>query len=643
MKLLSVKPISILLISCLGLIVYSNTFFGSFHLDDFQLIVENSQIKNIHHFQNIWNYLPCRFLLYLSFALDYQWYQLRVLGYHVENLIIHLVSALLVWWLVLLTFSTAAMKIPDNKITADSGLIALFAGLVFVVHPIQTEAVTYIAQRAASLVTLFYLVSLCLYAKSRLVSSSGRASLFYFLSSLVMAIMAMFTKEIAITLPLTILLYEISFLKVGKGLNWKYITPFLLTIFVIPLAMLFFSSTKAINFQEMNHAIKGSSEISSSHYVLTQLRVLVTYIRLCFFPFHQNVDYDYPIFRNIFEVPVLLSLMFLMGILFWAKHLFLKYRILSFSIFWFFLTLLPESSLFPIKDVIFEHRLYLPMPGYSIFLVAGLYYLFGKNTIRSMVIMLIAIIVGYAALTYQRNKVWNNEFTLWDDAVQKSPHKERPYINRAKAYYDQGNVDRAMADYNRAIELNTDDELAYTDRGFLYTQQGNSAKAMSDFDKAIKINPVYPMAYYDRGLAFEAQKNVSQAFNSFTKAIELNPHYLEAYAKRSLLYRQSGDWPKAIADFTRVIELSPLNAESYNDRGVLYGERDYWDKAIVDFTKAIKLNPQYATAYYNRAGTFYQIKEYDKALADLQKAAALGFTVNPGFIHEVKRALGQAG
>ena len=98
-----------------------------------------------------------------------------------------------------------------------------------------------------------------------------------------------------------------------------------------------------------------------------------------FFPLNQNLDYDYPVFKSIFEFPVLVSFLFLATILFFAKRLFLKYRLVSFSIFWFFLTLLPESSLLPIKDVIYEHRLYLPMVGYSMFLVSGMYYLIGEE------------------------------------------------------------------------------------------------------------------------------------------------------------------------------------------------------------------------------------------------------------------------
>jgi tetratricopeptide (TPR) repeat protein len=206
-------------------------------------------------------------------------------------------------------------------------------------------------------------------------------------------------------------------------------------------------------------------EYSSIHYLLTQFRVIVTYIRLVFLPFNQNLDYDYPVFKNFFELSVLISFLFLMTILLCANRLFSKYRLVSFSILWFFLALLPESSFFAIKDVIFEHRLYLPLAGVSLFLVSGAYYLIGKNGLKAMVVVLTMVLACYSVLTYQRNKVWKDPLTLWDDTVHKSPHKARGYGNRGMAYYKQGDFTHALSDFNKAIELNPNYTESYNNRG----------------------------------------------------------------------------------------------------------------------------------------------------------------------------------
>ena len=153
-NLLFLSPI---LIICLGAIVYSNSLHCSFHFDDSYFIVDNFSIRNIYDLLSIWKYYPCRFFTFFSIAFNYHLHQLNVVGYHLFNLAVHLISATLVWWLVLLTLSTPAMK--DNKITEHANLIALLAGLIFVSHPVQTESITYLWQRAASLTTLFYLAS----------------------------------------------------------------------------------------------------------------------------------------------------------------------------------------------------------------------------------------------------------------------------------------------------------------------------------------------------------------------------------------------------------------------------------------------------------------------------------------------------
>jgi len=259
----------------------------------------------------------------------------------------------------------------------------------------------------------------------------------------------MFTKETAITLPLMVVLYEYCFFKINNNINWKPLIPFLGTLLIIPLAMLL---TKSVNFQEMHRINEPSSGEAPLQYLLTQLRVMATYIRLSFLPFNQNIDYDYPVFKNVFELPVLGSLILLAAILFGAKRLFLKYRLISFSIFWFFLALLPESSFLPIRDVIFEHRLYLSMAGYSIFLASSTYYLFGKNAKVMAVMVLMMAITCYSLLTYQRNRVWSNNVTLWGDSAAKSIHKVRPHNNLGLAYANQGDLNQAILEYNVAIK-----------------------------------------------------------------------------------------------------------------------------------------------------------------------------------------------
>jgi tetratricopeptide (TPR) repeat protein len=587
----------------LGILAYSNTFHSTFHFDDFTYIVGNATIRNIYNLQGIWNYYPCRFVTFLSLALNYHFSQLDVIGYHLFNIAVHICSALLVWWLVLLTFSTPAMKM--EKISRHANVLALFAGLVFVSHPVQIEAVTYICQRAASMAALFYLTSLCLYIKSRL-SQHSVPIRFYYAGSLIAAITAMFTKEIAITLPLMIVLYELCFFENIKTLNWKRIIPFLATLLLIPLTMLL---TRSKFFHEIQSIAQGPEGISPMHYLLTQFRVMVTYLRLIFLPLNQNFDYDYPIFKNIFDLPVLSSLLFLLTILFFAKYLFSKYRLVSFSILWFFLALLPESSLLPQKDVIFEHRLYLPLVGFSIFLVSSIYYLLGKNPLRTVVIILTLTVACYSVLTFQRNKLFKNEFTLWNDAVQKSPHKARAFMSRGSEYFQQNRFDLAMSDYNKALEIDPRYLDVYTDRSDIYFHLGKIDQAIEDLNKAIKINPNREEFYFNLGKIYAAQGNYTKAILEFSKSIEINPYRAQSYVNRGESYVKLGNYDQAILDYTRAIGTDPMNAEAYNNRGAVYGSQGDLSDAASDLNKAIEIAPHYTEAYNNLVAVYAQQKK----------------------------------
>ena len=573
MKSLSLKyymTAGLSIICLLGLIVYSNTFQCSFHFDDLKFIVNNPAIRDIHHLKNIWDFLPCRFILYLSFALNYHCHQLDVTGYHVVNLAVHVITSCLVVWFVMLTLSTPLMK--TEGINAHARLLSLLAGLVFVSHPLQTEGVTYIIQRAASMGTMFYLLSLCFYIQSRMTDPKRLAQRIFYGAALGCTLLAMYTKEMSITLPLMIVSYEFCFLRTGKNLNWKYLAPFVLTIVVIPLTMLLTASGGAASTQEMRQVLEGTSGISSWHYFLTQLRIMVTYIRLLVIPVHQNLDYDFTVYKTFFAIPVMLSFLGLMAILIAGVRLFSRYRIIAFAIFWFFLTLSPESSFFPVVDVMYEHWLYLPLVGYSILLVCGLYYFLGRRTLKGMVAVLVALIAVNSVLTFERNKVWKDEFTLWKDVIAKSPHKPRPYVNLAFAYKAVGDPDEAIALYS----------------------------------KAIAVDPNYADAYYNRGLEYYRAGRDSQAFIDASKAIALNAAYAEAYNNRGLIYYNDGKILQAIADYNHAIAIKPDSADVYNNRAIAFFFLKDYAKAWEDVRHAQGLgyapNPGFIRALSQASG-----------------------------------------
>lgn len=605
------KPLFAIIILCsLGIILYSNTLHNSFHLDDTRSIVRNLNIRNLYDLKAIWDFWPTRFATYLSIALNYRLNGFEVFGYHIFNLTIHICSAIMVFWFILLTSSTPAMK--DAEISKDAYPIALLAGLIFISHPIQTEGVTYIVQRATSLATLFYLSSLILYAKSKL------------LGSLLITVLGMFTKEIMITLPLMIVLYEFCFFKTKTGIRWKRLVPFILTLLLIPSTMLL---TKSVNFGEMRLASEPPSGILPIHYLLTQFRVMATYLRLLFAPLNQTIDYDYPIAKTIFSLPTISSILLLIIILIIAMRIFSKHRLISFGIFWFFLTILPESSVIPIDDVIFEHRLYLPMAGYGLFLASAIYYIFKNKNLKLIAVASVIVVASYSASTYLRNFIWEDELTLWNDAVRKSPKKPRPYNIRGLAYHVKGDFDKAISDYNKAIEIFPGYAFAYNNRGNSYLARGDVEKAIADCDKSITLNPNMAEAYYNRGNAYLKKNDFAQAIFDYTKAIRINPHYIEAYHNQGLAYQNIKNLDQAISNYNKTLNLDPLLAEGYYNRGNAYLSQGDINKAIFDYTRAVQINPGYAVAYNNR-GTAYKNKgSLNEAISDY----AMAIEINPKY------------
>ncbi|MFH0795485.1 MAG: tetratricopeptide repeat protein, partial [Candidatus Omnitrophota bacterium] len=465
---------------------------------------------------------------------------------------------------------------PEGRVR---NLLALFGGLLFVCHPIQTQAVTYIIQRAASFATFWYLLTLCLYAKARL-SSASRP---YYLCSIISASLALFTKETAVTLPFILIVWEICFFRKFTKRTAKWIVPFFLPLL---------ATLVIIRITDMDKELYGSALISSKDYLLTQFRVIVTYLRLLLIPINQNLDYDYPIVRSLFNLPVFASLILLLSILATGFILFRKYRLLSFGVFWFFLTLAPESSIIPIKDVIFEHRLYLPMVGYCIFLPSLCYYFFPRRFLRFLPVLLIVVVTIYGISTYHRNSIWKDEIALWNDTVSKSPNKARPYNNRGILYLSRGKYDQALADFNRAVMIAPDCADAYLNRGEIYHEKGDYDKALADFTQVLKIAPGYAKAFCNRGVLYENRGEYEKAITEYTQAIKLDRNYVQVHFNRGNAYLNKKEFDKAIADYTRAIALTPTNAAAYNNRGFAYFLKNDYTSAWQDLTQAKTLGYQ---------------------------------------------------
>ncbi|HDH34797.1 MAG TPA: tetratricopeptide repeat protein [Nitrospirae bacterium] len=529
------KPLfHFLIIALFSLIAYSNTFNVPFHFDDKKVIVENSIIKDLGYFTSPskakefkehygYHTFKSRYVGYLTFALNYKVHGLDVTGYHIVNLLIHITTALLLYQLVILCFMTPFLA--RSNIKKYSGQIAFFSALLFACHPIQTEAVTYLWQRVASLTAMFYLLSLILYIKWRLSPDQGRGPLSsarsfpFYLLSIITVIIAMKTKQTAFTLPAAIAMYEFIFFdgKVKKRL--LYLIPFALTMLIIPLTLIDIGKPLG----NLTEATRVLTDISRTDYLLTQFRVLVTYIRLIFLPINQNLDYDYPIYTSFLSIGVFTSFIFLAALFSSGVYLFYRYRdsvphtrLITFGILWFFITLSTESSIIPISNLICEYRMYLPSAGVFILLVTGIFMFVQRYESRhktigtAAVCILVVIAVVLTGTTYARNTVWNSELSLWSDVIKKSPGKARGYNNVGMCYYESKDRAKAIPYFQKAIEIDPLDYKALNNLGLSYMGEGRPDKAIESLSRAVKIKPSNGMYHINLGIAFLQKRDTNK-------------------------------------------------------------------------------------------------------------------------------------
>ncbi|MBF0343504.1 MAG: tetratricopeptide repeat protein [Nitrospirae bacterium] len=617
------KPIvHILLIVAIGAIVYSNTFKVPFIFDDIPNIAENPLVKDLQYFfnksmvqnisviYNIKDFFYSRLLGYFSLALCYKLHGLNVTGYHVFNLTVHLINAICVYYLIVLTIKTPFFTRQARFINPHVGLLALFGGLVFVSHPVATQAVTYIIQRFASLATLFYLLSVLMYVKARLTADNRGM----YVAAIVCAVCAMKTKEISFTLPLMIAFYEFMFFEGSAIKRTLLLLPFMLTMIIIPSSLIQ-SKGALFDIGSVDESIQlaSSQDISRLDYLFTQFRVIVTYIRLLFLPVYQNLDYDYPVYNTMFRPEVIISLLFIISLIGVGVYMYILstksvkedrcwYRLASFGVLWFFLSLSVESSVIPIADVIFEHRLYLPSVGFIIALLSV--YMAKRDTLerfqRSIVIPAAVLIITALSMTaYARNNTWHNSVSIWEDVVQKSPNKVRPHNNLGADYYDQGRVDEAIKQYEIAIKLKSDYTDAYINLGNVYEKQGRLDDAIRLYQTALKINPDFADAHKNIGDLYHDQGRFQDAVMEYQTAIKLKPSFTEAYYNLGVVYHKQGRIEEALKEYQKTLSLNIDHANTHNNLGVIYSVMGRTEEAIREYQTALRLNPAHPDAQKN--------------------------------------------
>lgn len=573
--------ISILLL--LGFGIYLNTLYSPFIFDDETCIVSNPAIRNLKYYfnfdlvralnlsQDLKNSFALRPVVYLTFTFNYLLGGEHEFGFHLVNTAIHLANAVLVYLLVGVTLRLAPLPAERPGGPTWDKVLPFLVALLFVAHPIQTQAVTYIVQRFTSLVAFFYFAGILLYIQSQLTQRQHLRRIYYG-SSLLITILAMKSKETAFTLPAILLLYDLFFLPGTWRQRCYRLFPFLLTMAIIPVTLLTLTqaNSEAISGIALTKSMNlvNFTGIDRWDYLQTQFGVIVVYLRLLFLPIGQNFDHDYRLAQNFFEWRVAGALLFLLSLLGYACLLAFRSfhdksryeeRIIAFGILWFFVTLSVESSIIPIDDLLFEYRIYLPSYGIFLASVTAVGSAVNHRLLpwRGTIGTILILVTLLAVATVARNRLYRNNIRLLEDVVTKSPEKPRAHALLGFAYLRLNYLDQAEVEFKKVLQAKPNDAEVMVNLGNIYFAKEDYFAAIEQYRNSLEFFFDNPPAHGNLGVCYQKIGKTAEAEQALLKSLAISPGFRDGRKNLATLYEIQGRYAEASFQYQKLLEYYP--------------------------------------------------------------------------------------
>lgn len=648
---LSTWYVQAVLLAIVVILAYGHTLDVPFYLDDFSSIQENPVIYNWQGtLAELWHFSALRIVGYLTFALNYQIHQFQVVGYHLINILIHLLTGYAVLGLLRGLVRTPAL----NAVLSEEAKrwLPLVVALIFVLHPLQIQGVTYIVQRLASLAALFYITAMACFVQARLSTSlspfsqkkqtssspffkrekvppfqKGRLGrIFWTLACLLFALLAFFTKQNTATLPIALLLIEFIFFPGNKRRLIFTGVGALIGLGIVWIILAFVFKQNPFSLEAMQALTRETTEISRTSYLATQMNVLWTYIGLFFWPASSHIDYHYPItdgflsahdnyhlIARILHGQVtgpLIGHLFLLGL---AVYSLRRWQLVAFGIFFYYLAHAIESSLIPIRDVIFEHRTYLPNLGLAVLcawlLVVKLPSLLNKTVIAKStiqiftLILILALSIVLGSATWFRNQMWRDPVALWQHNVEQSPEKKRAWIILGKHLIQNGQMQR--------------------NQGHLEQGDETIQKGIEALNKAI-VRKTNPDGSHSMSVTTETALNMVVAYKMLRQYDKALKWVHGALARKQLL--RPFDHAKFLVNQGNI--FFELGRDSHKKKRYRKMQ-DYYRQSEVSYRQAIKIYPQNLKARINLASILATTRRFEEAIALYQEILA----IDPSNVH----------
>jgi tetratricopeptide (TPR) repeat protein len=573
----------------LGGLIYGHTLHVPWYLDDTRTIVENQSIHRIQ--EALQDFLVVkRGAANLTFALNYHFGGTSVVGYHLVNILIHLITS----WLVFLLL---------KRVFRKRFLLAFGGSLIFLAHPLQTQAVTYISQRMTSLAAMFFFLALYLYILAR--ESAIHQPIRHWLSygaALLCGALAVLVKQNTAVLPAAIFLFDRYFLAGEKRLSTPHLLAYVVPFAAVPLWLAVDSLLVPLLVGGGIAHVGGVPNLvhlrnlSPINYLVTEFSVIWYYLRLLIIPYGQALDYDYPIVASIWTVKNLIAFLGIAALLTGASFLRKRLPLVSAGIFWFFLCLSVESTIIPL-DPIFEHRLYIPLFGFILVVMAG----FARLPRRAALIIGTSLICVLAVLTWQRNQLWNDPIAFYRDNLKRAPRSERVNLDLANAYRKEGRLAEALPLYQQALKINPDYVLIHINLSKLYVIQKDYSKAAAILQEGIRRNPSYYKLYNNLGVIYNMLGKFNEAAAYLQEGVQLEPDNATLHFNLGLALERLARYDEAIEHFRRAIALEYSNPDYHFNLGLALYRNGNPRGALEAFLVAGQVNPAHADALFNAA------------------------------------------
>ena len=684
----------VFLIPLCAFVIYSNIYSSPFVFDDKPHIVEKKNIGNLDYHMSFARLRQPRGIVYLTFSLNYRFGGLNVSGYHLVNVLIHMTNGILAYFLSLAIYrrltpwpaepsvaqAGSAPKIkrkhsktsqiqskkgePPISLNPDSDpsqstidnqqstihWMALFAALIFVAHPIQTQAVTYTVQRLASMAAMFFLASVLFYVKARLIAQSSKlkaqslvshplSALSFELSalyvlSIICGILAFLSKQNTACLPLMILLVEyMLFERTWRGwkrkLAWLVPVFLLFGFFVLHTFGLFQGELDVGKWlEDVSERMRQTEIVGRWEYLCTQFNVVVIYVKLLFLPIGQNLDHMYPFKSSFFSGLTPLAFLFLIGLVALGIWNIKKRPIISLGIFWFFIALSVESSIIPIHDAMFEHRLYIPLFGFALMVPYLIFELFLSRRRSWAILASVVIILAFGGVTYVRNRVWQSDIVLWSDVTEKNPQNTRGLVNLGNALDRNNRYKEAIAAYSKVLKLGTRGTDVHFNLAIAFERRGKFKDAGAHYLEAMRLRPDDVQADYGRAVVLVLQGEIGEAIEHYKGAVHrhpgagpaetgrarfkrtvgkycykmqffLKPDDLEGRYNLAMALEWQGKLEEAVFHYAEALRIKPDYAEAHNNLGVVLARLGRIKEAADHFSEALQIKPGYADAKRN--------------------------------------------